>query len=423
MDSNAPPLGQPRKTFPMRRMGISRRWAWLAIFLIPIIIGYFFLTRPGGARATADEGSAPTHASPVPVAAAPAKLGDLNRYVAAIGTVTAFNTVTVKSRVDGQLVKVAFQEGQLVHQGDLLAEIDPRPFQVQLAQAEGQLARDRASQINARLTLQRDRVLYQSNVIARQDVDNQESLVGQFDGAIVTDKANIDNAKLQLIYCRITSPITGRIGLRLIDQGNIVHATDTQGLAVITQLQPIAVLFSIPEDDLPQLLSAMKNVAGRTGRSGSASEPLATGLPVDAYDRDLKTRLATGSLLTLDNQIDQSTGTIRLKAVFPNQDNSLFPNQFVNVKLLVGTMRGVVLVPAAAVQRSSQGTFIYVVQADRTVQMRIVTVGATQGDLAAIDSGLKPGELVVTDGVDKLRQGARVNLQLAGNPVTPGTTQ
>jgi len=397
----------------MRRVGIARRWAWLPIFLILIIIGYFFLTRPSGARTTADEVSAPAHGTAVtvaavPVAAAPAKLGDLNRYVTAIGTVTAFNTVTVKSRVDGQLMKVAFEEGQLVHEGDLLAEIDPRPFQVQLAQAEGQLARDRASMINARITLRRDRDLYASNVIAQQDLDNQDSLVGQYDGAITTDKANIDSARLQLTYCRITSPLTGRIGLRVVDQGNIVHATDTQGLAVITQLQPIAVLFSIPEDDLPLVMSAMK--------SGLK-------LPVDAYDRDLKTKLATGSLLTLDNQIDQSTGTIRLKAVFPNQDNSLFPNQFVNARLLVGTMRGVVLIPTAAVQRSSQGTFIYVVQADQTVQMRNVTVSATQGELAAIASGLKPGELAVTDGVDKLRQGAKVNVQLAANPVTPGATQ
>ncbi len=343
----------------------------------------------------------------MPVAAAPAKAGDLNRYVTAIGTVTAFNTVTVKSRVDGQLIKVAFKEGQLVHEGDLLAEIDPRPFQVQLAQAAGQLARDRASQINAKITLERDRALYADNVIARQDLDNQESSVGQYDGAIITDKANIDSAKLQLTYCRITAPLTGRIGLRLVDQGNIVHAADTQGLAVITQLQPIAVLFSIPEDDLPLVLTGMK--------SGK--------LPVEAYDRDLKTKLATGSLLTLDNQIDQNTGTIRLKAVFSNEDDSLFPNQFVNAKLLVGTMRGVVLVPTAAVQRSSQGTFIYVVQPDQTVQMRNVTVSATQGELAAIASGLKPGELAVTDGVDKLRQGAKVNVQLAANPVIPGATQ
>ncbi len=324
MNSDAPTIGQPREIPPVRRAGTARRWAWLAILLVLIVVGYFFLTRPSGARTTPIEASSPAHGAAVPVSAAPAKLGDLNRYVTAIGTVTAFNTVTVKTRVDGQLIKVAFTEGQIVHAGDLLAEIDPRPYQVQLAQAEGQLARDRASQINAKVTLERDRALYADNVIARQDLDNQESSAGQYDGAIITDQANIDSAKLQLTYCRITSPLTGRIGLRLVDQGNMVHATDTQGLAVITQLQPIAVLFSIPEDDLPELITAMKSD---------------NKLPVEAWDRDFKTRLASGSLLTLDNQIDQSTGTIRLKAVFPNEDNSLFPNQFVNAKLLVGTMR------------------------------------------------------------------------------------
>ncbi|MGD0075593.1 MAG: MdtA/MuxA family multidrug efflux RND transporter periplasmic adaptor subunit [Candidatus Binataceae bacterium] len=408
MNSDVSTIGQPRDIPPIRRAGIAKRWAWLAIFLVLIVVGYFFLTRPSGARTTPVEASSPAHGAVVPVSAAPAKLGDLNRYVTAIGTVTAFNTVTVKTRVDGQLIKVAFTEGQIVHEGDLLAEIDPRPYQVQLAQAEGQLARDRASQINAKVTLERDRSLYADNVIARQDLDNQESAAGQYDGAIITDNANIDSAKLQLTYCRITSPLTGRIGLRLVDQGNMVHATDTQGLAVITQLQPIAVLFSIPEDDLPELTTAMKSD---------------NKLPVEAWDRDFKTRLASGALLTLDNQIDQSTGTIRLKAVFPNEDNSLFPNQFVNAKLLVGTMRGVVLVPTAAVQRSSQGTFTYVVQEDQSVQIRNVTVSATQGDLAAIASGLKTGELVVTDGVDKLRQGARVSVQLAANPVVPGATQ
>jgi multidrug efflux system membrane fusion protein len=408
MNSDVSTIGQPRDIPPIRRAGIAKRWAWLAIFLVLIVVGYFFLTRPSGARTTPVEASSPAHGAVVPVSAAPAKLGDLNRYVTAIGTVTAFNTVTVKTRVDGQLIKVAFTEGQIVHEGDLLAEIDPRPYQVQLAQAEGQLARDRASQINAKVTLERDRSLYADNVIARQDLDNQESAAGQYDGAIITDNANIDSAKLQLTYCRITSPLTGRIGLRLVDQGNMVHATDTQGLAVITQLQPIAVLFSIPEDDLPELTTAMKSD---------------NKLPVEAWDRDFKTRLASGALLTLDNQIDQSTGTIRLKAVFPNEDSSLFPNQFVNAKLLVGTMRGVVLVPTAAVQRSSQGTFTYVVQEDQSVQIRNVTVSATQGDLAAIASGLKTGELVVTDGVDKLRQGARVSVQLAANPVVPGATQ
>jgi multidrug efflux system membrane fusion protein len=413
MDSTPAPVEQAPKTSSLQKPAMRKRWLWLPILLILIVVGYAFLTRPSGARTTADEPPSPAKGAPakipaVPVSAAAAKLGDLSRYISAIGTVTAFNTVTVKSRVDGQLEEVAFKEGQLVKKGDLLAVIDPRPFQVQLAQAQGQLARDEASQRNAQIMLGRDRELYKKNVIARQDLDNQESQVGQFAGAIRTDQANVDNAKLQLVYSRITSPITGRIGLRLVDQGNMVHATDTQGLAVITQLQPIAVLFSVPEDDLPRITTALK-----TGAQ----------LPVDAYDRDVKTKLASGSLLTLDNQIDQSTGTIRLKAVFPNEDNSLFPNQFVNAKMLVDTMHDVVLVPAAAVQRSSQGMFVYVVQPDQTVQIRNVTVSMTQGELAAIGSGLKQGELVVTDGVDKLRQGAKVTVQLAANPVKPGATQ
>ncbi|MFZ0887641.1 MAG: MdtA/MuxA family multidrug efflux RND transporter periplasmic adaptor subunit [Candidatus Binataceae bacterium] len=375
------------------------RWqVWLAAALILGAAAYLLLSRTGGAR-TADAVPALAHQG-VPVAAVQAKVGDLNRYLTALGSVTPFNTVTVKSRVDGQLMKVDFTEGQLVHEGDLIAEIDPRPFQVQLAQAEGQLARDQASLVNAKVTAERDRVLFAHDAIAQQDLDNQQSTAGQYEGAVVSDKASIDNAKLQLIYSRITAPLTGRIGLRLIDPGNIVHATDTQGLAVITQLQPIAVLFSIPEDDLPRVLSDLKR--------GSQ-------LPVDAYDRDLTKKLATGWLLTFDNQIDPGTGTIRLKASFPNYDNSLFPNQFVNVKLLVDTIRNAVLIPAAAVQRSSLDAFVFVVRADQTVDVRNVKIGAIQDETASISAGLKPGELVVTDGLDKLQQGARVRFQSAAN--------
>ena len=336
----------------------------------------------------------------MPVAAAAAKRGDLNRYLTAIGTVTAFNTVTVKTRVDGQIVNVAFKEGQTVHQGDLLVEIDPRPYQAQLSQAEGQLAKDQATLLNAKITLARDRSLYQQGVIARQDFDNQQSVLGQSAGAVKSDQANIEAAKVQLAYCRITAPITGRIGLRLVDQGNIVHAADTTGLAVITQLQPIAVDFSIPEDNLPQVIQDM-----RKGQE----------LPVDAYDRELKNRLAAGMLETFDSQIDQTTGTIKLKAIFQNNDYSLFPNQFVNVKLLVDTKRDTVLVPVAAIQRNPQGAFVYVVKPDNTVEVRTVTVGATQGDVAAIDSGVTPGELLVTDGLDKLAAGSKVSVQVAAN--------
>lgn len=402
MDSSVPPQGTAKNTTLPRQKGLSRRWTWLSILSILVIGGYFLLTRLGGARSTSAQASAANRPG-VPVTAVAAKRGDLNRYLTAIGTVTAFNTVTVKTRVDGQIVNVAFKEGQMVHQGDLLVEIDPDPYQAALSQAEGQLAKDQATLLNARITLVRDRSLYQQGVIASQDFDNQQSVLGQAAGAVKSDQANIEAAKVQLAYTRITSPITGRIGLRLVDQGNIVHATDTTGLAVITQLQPIAVDFSIPEDNLQQVIQDM-----RKGQE----------LPVDAYDRDLKTRLAVGTLETFDSQIDQTTGTIKLKAVFANNDYSLFPNQFVNVKLLVDTIRDAVLVPAAAIQRNPQSTFVYVIKPDNTVEVRTVTVGATQGEVVALDSGVTPGEMLVTDGVDKLRAGTKVVVQVAANAAT-----
>jgi multidrug efflux system membrane fusion protein len=336
----------------------------------------------------------------VPVVATEARQGNLGIYLTGLGTVTAFNTVTVRSRVDGQLVKVAFQEGQLVRQGDLLAEIDPRPFQVQLAQAEGQLAKDEAQLKNAKLDLERYKTLLEQDSVSKQQLDTQIAAVNQLEGTIRSDRAQIDNAKLQLTYSRITAPISGRIGLRLVDQGNMVRATDANGLAVITQLQPIAVLFSIPQDDLPQVLLKM--------RSGQQ-------LMVEAYNRDLKQKLATGTLLTIDNQIDLNTGTVRCKAVFPNEDNTLFPNQFVNARLLVDTKRDTTIVPAAAVQRSPQATFVYVVKDDSTVEVRNVVVGVTEGDDTSIDSGLSPGEVVVTEGVDRLQRGTKVAARLAGN--------
>ena len=403
MDSSAPPGGGAREAYLAQQGGLSPRWIWLSILAIVIVAGYFLLTRLGGALSPSARATAAARPG-VPVSATEVKRGDLNRYLTAIGTVTAFNTVTVKTRVDGQIVNIAFKEGQTVHQGDLLVEIDPHPFQAILAQAEGQLAKDQATLRNAKITLERDRSLYQQGVIAAQDFDNQQALVGQSVGAVQSDQANIAAAKVQLAYTKITAPITGRIGLRLVDQGNIVHASDTTGLAVITQLQPIAVDFSIPEDNLPQVIKDM----------GNGQE-----LPVDAFDRELKARLAIGTLETFDSQIDQSTGTIKLKAVFPNNDMSLFPNQFVNVKLLVDTTRDTLLVPAAAVQRNPQGTFVYVVRPDRTVDVRTVTVGATQGDVVALDSGVTTGELLVTDGLDKLQAGTKVIVQAASAVATP----
>jgi multidrug efflux system membrane fusion protein len=407
MDSDAPATGKPNASRFVQDAEVRiwldkaiRRWRlWLVVLAVAVVGLYFLIARSGPDSSTqAPPGGLHTI---VPVAAVPAKLGDMNQYISAIGTVTAYNTVTIKSRVDGALDKVNFTEGQIVKAGDLLAEIDPRPYQVQLEQAEGTLAKDVASLQNAKVLLARDKELYDQKVLARQDLDNQEAAVGQYAGSIESDKGAVDNAKLQLTYSRITSPITGRVGLRLVDAGNIIHATDATGFAVITQLQPIAVDFSIPEDDLPSLQTAMK------------ADPQ---LPVEAYDRDFKHKLAAGKLLTTDNQIDQSTGTIKLKASFLNEDNALFPNQFVNARLLVNTIQNAILIPAAGLQRSQQGAFVYVVKPDQTVEMRSVTVGATQGDVIAIDKGLAAGDRVVTDGVDKLQQGSHVSVQTAAIP-------
>jgi len=342
----------------------------------------------------------PRAVPPVPVVATAVRTDHLRIYLTGLGSVTALNTVTVRPRIDGHVRNVAFQEGQIVRQGALLAEIDPRPFQVQLAQAEGQLAQDTAQWQNAKVDLARYTVLRAQDAVAPQQLDTQRALVQQYEGVLKSDQAQIDNAKLQLTYSRITAPMTGRIGLRLVDPGNVVRATDpNNGLAVITQLQPIAVVFNLPEDDLPQLLTKMR-----------AGQPLT----VEAYDRHLHHKLATGTLLTIDNQIDPNTGTVKCKAVFSNEDNALFPNQFVNARLLVDTNKETSIVPAAAVQRSPQGTFVYVVKDDNAVEMRQVVVGPSEGEAVAIEQGLAPGEVVVLEGVDKVQRGTMVAARLTG---------
>ncbi len=336
----------------------------------------------------------------VSVATAPVQRQDVPVYLSGLGAVTAFNTANIKSRVDGQIMKVNVQEGQSVKQGALLIEIDARPFQVQLDQMQAQLSRDQAQLHDAQLNLQRYTSLIPSGSIAQQQVDTQKALVDQLQGTVRTDQAQIDNAKLQIVYCHITAPFDGRVGLRQVDAGNIAHASDANPMLILTQLQPIAVIFTLPEDVLPNVSKHMKQGT----------------LEVDAFSRDDQTKLATGKLLTIDNQIDPTTGTAKLKAVFSNSENQLWPNQFVNADLLLETRKNSTVVPTAAILRGPQGTFVYAVNPDKTVQDRPVTVSLTQGDTTVITSGVNPGDMVVTDGQDKLQRGSRIEPR---NPTPP----
>jgi membrane fusion protein, multidrug efflux system len=381
-----------------KRRGRSHRWVWLLLLVIAAGgIWYWRGVRASNSAqnsASAKGGKGKSADFVVPVVVATAQKGDLPVYLNGLGNVAAFNTVTIRSRVDGQILSVAFQEGQIVKQGELLIQIDPRPFQVMLAVAEGQLAKDQAQLHDAKVNLDRFDSLFQQGVIPRQQRDTQQALVEQVEGSIKSDQAQIDNAKLQITYSRITAPITGRIGLRLVDVGNIIHANDTQGLLLITQVQPIAVLSTLPQDQLSQVYTKL--------RAGVQ-------LPVDAFDRDNLTKIATGKLLTIDNQIDATTGTYKLKSVFSNTDNALFPNQFVNVHLLVDVRKNLTIIPAAALQRGPQGQYVYVVTSDNKTKIQNVTVAQMAGDNAGVSAGLNAGDVVVIDGQDKLQEGSRVN--------------
>lgn len=409
---NLPDLDQDRT--PASK---SHWWVWLVIFGV-IGYGCYALYKYEGSKKAAMNsmrGAARQHA--IPVVAEPAKVGNMPVYLQGLGTVTAFNTVTVKPRVDGQLISVNFKEGQFVNKGEVLAEIDPRPFQValgqaqgNLAQAKGTLAKDEAALKDAQVNYERDQALFQDKIIAKQQLDTQLATVGQAQGQIEADKAAvqgalaaIDSAKLNLTYTKITAPLSGKIGLRQVDAGNMVHSADANGIAVITQLQPIAVLFNIPEDQLPQVLDKL--------HAGAK-------LPVTAYDRSGRTKLAEGTLLTVDNQIDTATGTSRLKAVFSNQNGALFPNQFVNVRLSLATQQNVLIIPADAIQRGPTGTFVYLVGDGNVVSVRSVKVGLTEGNRVSITDGLQAGDKVVTDGAEKLTEGMKVSLR----PATPGAS-
>jgi membrane fusion protein, multidrug efflux system len=382
-------------------MGLAARlrrhpYALGAVVLLLVAVGVGGLALSGAWHSAARaQGGGPTPPR-VSVAIALARTRDVSVYLNGLGAVTPLNTVTVRSRVDGELIAVRFQEGQIVSRGELLAEIDPRPFEAQLTQFQGQLERDQALLDNARLDLERFQELVKTDAVPRQQLDTQVSLVHQLEGTVKNDQGQIEATKVQLVYCRITSPISGRVGLRLVDPGNIVHAADTGGLVIVTQLQPITVIFTIPEDSIPTVLEQL----GRGVR-----------LPVQAYDREQRKKLADGALLTIDNQVDPTTGTVRLKAQFPNTDNRLFPSQFVNARLLIETRRGATVVPTAAVQQSSRGSFVYVVRPDRTVGVRQVGVGVTDGDDVSIEQGLKVGEQVVVEGAERLRDGVAITLR------------
>jgi multidrug efflux system membrane fusion protein len=400
MEQGAPAASPATKSSKPRRSG--RRWLWLPVIAL-LGAGAWYLwskavSTPSASTSAPSKGGKKGASGLVPVVAAKARRGDIGVYITGLGSVTPIYTVTVKSRVDGQLMKVHYHEGDVVHEGDLLVEIDPRPYQVMLEQAEGQLARDQATLDNARVDVDRYQKLLAQNAVPEQQLATQKATVAQLEGAVKTDQAQIDSAKLNLVYCDITAPITGKVGLRLVDPGNIVHATDANGLVVITQIQPISVVFTVAEDDLPVVLRKM-----------AAGEHLSA----VAYDRANTTKIGAGTLATVDNEIDPTTGSLRLRANFDNSANQLFPNQFVNVRLLVEEKHGVTLAPSAVIQRTTNSTYVWVVNDNHTVSVRQISEGVVEGDNTEITSGIAPGDELVMTGVDKLSEGSQVAVQMA----------
>lgn len=395
MDSNVtatePFITDPSDPVPAARATQTgwRRWQVIVPVCLAVVIAAGLVVRSVKAAAVKPVVAVRT----VPVVTALVRKGDMPVNLSGLGTVVPTDAVTVRTRVDGQLMSVNFKEGQTVQKGDLLMQVDPRPFQVQLLQAEGQLAKDQASLKNARMDLQRYQTLVKQGILPQQQLDSQTSTVDQSEAAVKSDLGGVESAKLNLTYSRITAPLSGTVGLRLVDAGNMVHATDATGLVVITPLSPINVMFTIPADNIQHVLANSRNVKALT---------------VDAYDRDFVKKLASGTLLAIDNQVDPTTGTVRLKAQFPNKDAALFPNQFVNAKLQTDILHDALIVPAAGVQRSPRGNFVYVVKPDSTVDLRMVEILLTEGDTIALKSGLAAGEQVVIDGLDKLSPGTKV---------------
>jgi multidrug efflux system membrane fusion protein len=378
----AGPHDQPQKK--------RRGWIWLCLILAAAGGAGYYLVEHTTLFQSSKEGAAAKPQRPIPVVTAKVLKGDMSLYLSSLGTVTALQTDVVKTRVDGEVMQVLYTEGQMVKAGDPLVEIDPRPYIVQQAQAEGQLAKDEASLVQANQDLGRYKQLIVTKAISQQTLDAQVATVGQYEGAVKTDQAAIDTAKLQIVYCHITAPISGRIGLRQVDKGNLAQAAAGTTLVTITQLQPITVIYTIPQDDIYRVQQKF-----RTGED----------VLVEAWNRDLATKLASGKLTAIDNLVDTTTGTVKLRATFANEDNLLFPNEFVNAKTLIDVERSVLIVPSGAVQRGPSGAFAYVVTGDENIEMRTLKVGASEGDLTIVESGLAAGETVVTEGTDRLLPG------------------